>query len=342
MAIIRQLWPTDIKKVKELIEVIAPGSASELTNDGKFTFFPLELFHRLLPLKLKFLQESYVAVEKGEVLGLISIITDDKERSRFKINRLILNTNAYDAGKQLINYVVNKYGAAGVETFIATIDENHAEAIGLFKNACGFRSCSKIHIWENNQPEAPAEISANINFRNVKLNDAKELLELDRQSLHPQYRTSLEKNISDFKFGLRNRIINAFRGLKVHRLALEDKKTGQIEGYILLVTPDNNVFWSDITLSLAFQEYYPDVINYIVNFVKYRNCNAKLYIYDRKYYQANAKLGELLESMHFKIFQTYQVLAKDYWKATPVEAEKKSPIAVFPDITSPACNIIKL
>ena len=343
MAKIRKIRPTDIKKIREMVEYVQPGTASSFVSEGHFTFFPLDMLHEFLPPHLRFLQECYVAVEDKEILGLIGLIPDGKQKIRWKINRLVLNINAYDIGKQLIDYVVNKYGGAGVETFLTIIDENYPEAISLFKNACSFRSCTQILIWEKDNLEfvKPPQVSPLI--REVRSSDAQQLQELDEQSLFPQFRTSLIKNVSGFNFGIKNQILNYFKGYKVKRFVLDNPRKNSIEGYILIVSKDNKDFWADITLSLAYQDYYEDLMNYVINFVKAQNKAARLYTYVRKYYQSSKKLNDVVTDLNFKLSHTFQVLAKDYWKATPVSAEgKKSPIIIFPDITSPARNILQL
>ena len=186
-----------------MIEYIGIGTPSNIIDEGVFRLLPFEAFHNLLPMNLKFLQENYVAMEGKKLLGLISLIPDCKQKTRWRINRLVLNANAYEIGKQLIDYVVNKYGGAGVETFLTIIDENHAETIALFKNACGFRSATKIQVWEKDDlDEQKLPINPNL-FKELKYSDAKKLQELDQQSLFPQFRISLAKEEADFKFGIK-------------------------------------------------------------------------------------------------------------------------------------------
>ncbi|EKE02201.1 MAG: hypothetical protein ACD_20C00411G0002 [uncultured bacterium] len=340
---IRKLKPTDIKRVQEMVEYIHPGHSSDFVSEDYFTLFPLDLFHNLLPPNMRFLQECFVAVEDKKLLGLIGLLPDGKQKTRWKINRLIMDINAYEIGQQLIDYVVNRYGGSGVETFITTIDEKYPEAISLFKNACKFRSCSHIHIWEKENLEVNEPVQSIKNLREVKASDAYKLRELDEQTLFPHFRTSLIKNISDYKFGLKNKLFNQYKGYKVRRLILDNPSINSIEGYIFIMSKDNENFWADIILSLPYQEYYEDILNYIINYAKSQNENAKLHVYSRKYYQSNKKLAEVLDQKNFKPSHSFQVLVKDYWKVTPAITEgNKSPVIIFPDITSPACNSLKM
>lgn len=343
MTKIRPLKPSDMKEVRVMIEYIKPGISSIRLSEEYFIMFPLDLVHSFLPLNMKFLQESYVAIENKEILGLISIIPDNKDKTRWKINRLILNNNSYDVGKKLVDYVVNKYGGAGVETFITNIDSNYPEAISLFKNSCSFRNCSQIQILAKNVSEIEYLPSNDYKFlRKIKYSDARYLSELDHQALYPHFRPSLIKSAADFKFGLKNRILNKLRGYKVKRLVLESPAKKSIEAYILIMSMDGINYRVDIILSLAYQEHYTDLLSDVSRYVKSQNENAKLFIYLRKYYQSSKKFAEVLKTLGFKENYLYQVLVKDYWKLTPVESDKKVPIVIFPDITSPACNILNL
>lgn len=342
MTKIRKLKLTDIKKIRELIEYVEPATDSGNFSEEDFILFPFDALHNYLPLNMKFLQECYVAVENKNVLGLIALIPDGKQKTRWKINRLVLNVNASEIGKQLVDYVVNKYGGEGVETFITTIDEKYPEAIALLKNGCGFRSCNQINIWEKESLDSVADSGFPKLFREVKSSDARNIQELDSQCLFPHFRPSLAKSENDFKFNFKSSIINFLRNYKVKRLVLENPAKNVLEGYVLLMSEDNRNFWADIILSLPYQEYYEDILNYISGYVGEQNKNAKLHVYARKYYQNSKRLGEILVNLNFKQTQNFQVLVKDYWKTTKTPSGNKSPIIIFPDITSPACNIVRV
>ena len=347
---IRKIKASDIKKIRQMIEYIYPDSVPGQFYQGRFPVSPIDFLHNFIPVNLKFLQECYVAADKGNLLGVIGLICDGRQKTRWKINRLILNTNAYETGKQLIDYVVNKYGGAGIETFITTIDENYVEAISLFKDACGFRSCTKIYIWENANllkfyDKSDVFKLDNINpnspflLREIRNSDAQKLHELEEQCLFPQFRPSLAKNVNDFKFDIKNKIINSIKGHKVRKFVLDNPLKNSIEGYVLIVTPDDKNFWVDIILSLPYQTYYEDILANVVNYVVEQNKCAKLYLYVKKYYQGNDKLDEIVKKYNFSQSQGFQVLVKDYWRPISALNEKKSPIVIFP--TNPACNIMK-
>lgn len=340
MAKIRHILPNDIKKIQELIEYIKPGFSATRLFEENFTAFPLDFLHNLLPLNLKFFQESYIAVENKEILGMISLIPENKKKIRWKINRLILSSNQSEVGKQLIDYVVNKYGGAGVETFMSTIHDDHPEAIAIFKNQCGFRSCSQIQVWSANAAEIEMENFDSTFIRKLKKSDAINVQELDQICLFPHYRSSLVNSASDFKFGLKSKIINKLRNQTNKRFVLENPRLKSIEGYFTVMNKANNDYWVDIVVSMPYQDHYKDILLYITNYIKQINNQAQINVMLRRYYQSNKRLMETLTQLKFTQGQSFQVLVKDYWNSTSLRSEKKRPIAIFTDITSTACNML--
>ncbi len=334
---IRNLVLSDIKKIKKMIEYINPGITSNIAFEENVGMFPFKLLHNVLPISLKFLQENYVAVQDGELLGLIGLVPDSKAKTRWKINRLILHANAHDVGKQLIDFVVNKYGANGVGTFISTIDENYTDAINLFVDACGFRNCTKINVWKYKiLPKYNKMLNCDY-IREAKASDAKVLMEFEFQCLFPHVRPSIKYCESDYKLNLMEKAINSRKNIKIKKFIFESAP-GNIDGLLTIRTRDNLNFWADVVLSLPYENYYPDLINYIVNYVSSYSAEARLYIYVKEFYQTHTTLTEVLPQVDFEAFRSFNILIKDYWRTLPGKEAKKNPILLFTDITSPACK----
>ncbi len=332
---------SDIKKIKKMIEYVTPGISPDVFDDRCLTHFPFNVIHGILPVNLKFLQECYVAVEDDEPLGLISLEPDGHTKNRWKINRLVLGINAYDIGKQLIDYVVNKYGGAGVEIFITVIDENYPEAIALFQKACSFRHYSKINIWKY---ENPYELNLDIKyelFRRPVLPDSQKLLNLDTEAIFPHLRVSLVKTVDDFKLNLKNKIINGVKGYTSSKYVLDNPEKNSIEGVLNIFTKDKRNYWVDITVSPAYQRYYEDFINFAVTKIRSEHEAAEIYVGVKEYHQAAKFMNDILPSHSFKLCGNFQILLKDYWMPIRDYKENKVPAIIFPDMTSPACNIIK-
>ena len=77
----------------------------------------------LLPLRLKYANESFVAVDDEMELASITLDKDSKSHSRFKITTLMLEAGAKSVAHQLINYVIGRYRAQGAQSFYVVIDE---------------------------------------------------------------------------------------------------------------------------------------------------------------------------------------------------------------------------
>ncbi len=335
------LRPSDIKKIVKMIEYVSPGMSPDMIGDKNFIHFPFNIVHNFLPVHMKFLQECYVAVEDNEPLGLITLIPDGHSRNRWKINRLILGMNAYDIGKQLIDYVVNKYGGAGVEIFITVIDENYPEAIALFKNACAFRHYSKINVWEYN-PAASREINVGHSlFRRAEISDAGKLIELDAESILPHLRASLAKTVEDFKFDRKSKLIDYLKGYRSCKYVLDNPEKNSIEGLLSVFTFNNRHFWVDITVSMAYMQYYEDIVNFAISAIHQENAFAGIYVGVKDYHQAARHMTEVLSGLNFSMCGNFQVLLKDYWQPIKDYRENKVPAIIFPDMTSPACNIMR-
>ena len=65
---IRRLAPFDYNQIRKMIEYVQPGIVSNIFHESKFTLFPVDVLHNLLPLEMRFLPESYVAVEGSKAV----------------------------------------------------------------------------------------------------------------------------------------------------------------------------------------------------------------------------------------------------------------------------------
>ena len=72
MTRIRRLNCLDIPKISKMIEYLDNNDSIKFTKDLRNEAFTL--LHSILPLKYKFLPESYVLSDGKEILGLISIV----------------------------------------------------------------------------------------------------------------------------------------------------------------------------------------------------------------------------------------------------------------------------
>jgi hypothetical protein len=330
MAKIRKINFFDNLKRKNFDDYINSACFSKPEYEKLTQFFPINFIHNFLPANLKFLEETYIAVEEGKILGAISLEVDGSTKVRWKINSLLLTENSIYMAKQLVDFVVNKYGAVGIEVFLAIVNENNTEIVSLFKEACGFRTCAGIQIRKNDNP---ANISFDYNlddFRNYQESDIDELVEINTRNLFTQFRPTLLKSKTDFK---RAYLLSGKNNtLKI--LTVNDK----IAGYFKIFTTNDNDFWLDAVVSEPYIEHYTNILGYARDFVLKKNKNAVLYVYAKKYRQTCQKFIEILDSGQFKIINTNHVLVKDYWKPLKInEGVEEKAFMFFKDMSSPAC-----
>jgi hypothetical protein len=204
------------------------------------------------------------------------------------------------------------------------IDEDFAEAIALFKEACMFRSCSQVQIWKKENLTKNSDEEVFECFRAFKNSDAKAVLENYMQNIFPQFRHSLQKDIRDFKSPY---LIDFNKNRQ--KFVIENPKNKAVEGYFTVVSNGRDDFWMDCSISLPYQEYFYDVLRYYENIAFKTSENPSLFIYLRKYYECSQRFQEILENNAFKCIKSHQVLVKDYWKPIKAENDKeKSPIFI--------------
>lgn len=303
---------------------------------------PLTLLHSYLPLGIRFLQESYLALENNEVVGILSIIIDCRSRQRWKINHMFLKPNSYDVGKLLIEFIVNKYGAEGVETFLVEVDSANVDALDLFKNGCGFRQCTVKHIYciniEGKLPEKPLIDG----FRPANPSDSAKLYDLYVECLTPQAKLSLDKSEAEYSFSIFTSLKEKFRGIKTNSWVMVNSENNSALAYAGLLTRDPKVFYASIMTSLPYSEYYEDILNYLIRHVYIINPQATIYLDVSGSIQSHSRFIELLKSLEVPEIQTNYLLVKDYWRPLKERKPLASPVIIFPESTSPACNSLNI
>jgi len=114
--------------------------------------------NHLLPLRLKFANESYIALVDNKKSALVTLDKDSKSHTRFKITKLILEQFSASVAPQLINYVISKYRAQGATSFYVVVDEKQADLLNIFKNEINFRACGFEYLFKVNCPNTTQQI----------------------------------------------------------------------------------------------------------------------------------------------------------------------------------------
>ena len=215
---------------------------------SRIMFNPLIPLHHLIPLKFKFLPESYVLKDKKEIKGLITIAPSKSPLKRLEIQRLFFDENCYEDAEELIQFAVSKYKASGAISFIVRVDDNLPDLLRLFVAKCGFSQISYERLWKIPVPE---KIEFNRKeYREFRNSDSATVSSLYNESLLPHFRPLLSSDAREFKETI-------FKGLSYfseYKFVIEDKKSKNISGYISIKTSDNENYILDISHSGLISE----------------------------------------------------------------------------------------
>lgn len=337
MAKIRSLALRDIPKIKKMISMISNLSSADVGfGYNSYVPLPINLLNRLLPLNLKFAQDSYVAIENDKICGLITIKPQEKNPQSRRISKLFLDENGYDKGRQLVSFAIARYGAMGVNTFTVKVDENHEQLLELFSKGCGFRVCASEQLWKMNEIKlAPASLDKCF-FRPFKNFDAPVAASIYNDLIFPHFRYSLARTPREFE----NIMCSGLHKTSFFKYVIEDRSQHSIKGYFSIQTDDNENFILNVDLVSAFDNYLPDVINFAISQILMRKKNFNLYFRNKKYQTNGAKTEKYLFENGFVNVKNQIVLVKDYYKRIQEDERYSKPAIAFSEINrNPAFKI---
>lgn len=308
MARIRRLSCLDIPKISKMVEYLDNNN----NNNDKFTHDlrneAMARIHTLLPLKWKFLPESYVLSEGNEIHGLITVTPTRGNPFKINITRLIFGNNFYDVGKQLVEFVIARYGSKGASSFCVTVDESHDELLQLFSNGCGFRHCSYENLWkiENFKPENvfPA------GFRPCQNSDAKQVSRLFNAELQSLFRPSLERDKNEYKEPFFAGLTNFYK----NRYVLEEPQKKRIIAYLSVTTTDNLNFIIDISVNEGYNLSYDEILYFALQEISAKKSSFFAFVKQKKYTKTSEGFEEYLKGRGFNCIQTQHVLVKDFYR----------------------------
>lgn len=291
MTKIRKLYYFDKNNAKEMISFLDNGDIY-VSNIMFNPFLPL---HHFLPLRFKYLPESYVLKDKKEIKGLITIAPTRCPLKQMEIQKLLFEENCYEDAGELVQYIVSKYKAMGCASIITRIDDYLPELLKLFISKCGFSQISYEKLWRVNigknewvnnskNENAPMNYDKKM-FREFRNSDAPAIANLYNEQLLPHFRTLLCKDIKEFKDVL-------FPGLlyfNEYKYIYRDKKSKNIQAYISIKTSDNENYILDVIQSGWNEVDIYEIIYFAINKIQRRKRNAKLFIKTKKYTSSGEK-----------------------------------------------------
>ncbi len=340
MAKIRSLGNAELKQVLSLLERFSGDEFNyPVLERFKALYLPFHTINRFLPLSLKFLPEIFVALADRRVLGLVWLSRDGHRQDRWKIEQVIIDPDSYasyDVGKQLIYYVINKFGASGVETFLAYVDPQYDEGLALLKD-CGFRHCTKVHTYQlegmhETIKHKPILIQG---IQEARQADGRKLQELHSETLLPQVRISLRKSPEDLYPTFWERWRRRVQGEFYKRWVISPGAQDYLYGSIALSTWDYKHFELSMAVSPAWEHGAEDLLSFGLQQVYKCASNPKITI--NAYDFQKSKLA-VLDTLGFERVNTTEILVKDYWiPLADRELKARNPVLLFAKgRTSPA------
>ncbi len=316
MITIRRLTCFDYPKLKKLISYLCTDDNDKLAKS--LMEEPVGIINAVLPLYLKFKSESFILVDGKEILGLITTIRTAGNPYKINITRLIFKENLYDIGKQLVNFVVKKFGQKGATSFTVTIDECHDELFNLFINECGFRQCASETLWkvDNPNPQKP-----NLHWRYAQDSDADKIADLYNSELINIYRPSLVRYAKEF----RSPFFGGFTDYYKTRFVIDE--SDKIIAYGSVTTSDNLNYILDITTNSGYEVNYGDMINLMLCEISGKKKTFYPVVKQKKYIKNTENLENWLRTNNYTPIQTQQILVKDFYR--PVKEEAPAGWKVF-------------
>lgn len=323
MSKIRKLYFFDKKRTEEMISFL--NNCASDTYINHIMFNPLIPLHHLLPLKLKFLPESYVLKDNKEYKGLITIAPQKGKEKKMEIQKLFFEENCYSEAAELVQFAVSKYKAMGAISVLVKVDDYLPELLSMFINKCGFSQISYEKLWR--VIDFPKAAYNKREYRSFRNSDAQAIANIYNDSLLPHFRPLLSKEVREFKE-------NAFQGLSYnseYKYVIEDKKTGAVIGCITINTTDNENFILDITQASWVEVDLNAAISYAVYQIKKRKNKFGLFIKTKRYTNLGEKYENIIKENEFKCVQNQIVLTNSSARILkePVKTGKYTVISDF-------------
>jgi len=315
MAKISKLNYFNKSKIKKMIPFLNSNSNNNFMN--LLSISPFGKLHSLLPLKYKFLDESYVISENNEDLGVITVSPIVGNYSKLRISQLFFSENSYEVAKHLIDFVVSHYSANGATNFLVTLDETYDELVNLFLSSCGFRQCSAEEIWA--VPKKAFRKSNTIRYRRLRDSDLKDISDIYNDSLVQYFKPTLQRSDKEFA----ESFCHGLTYSTSFRYVIEDNSSGRIIGYFLISTDDNENFLIDFNYSDGYEVDFDEIMYCAAREILKRNRHFKLFVKVKRYLKTCDKQKDYFVEHQFHWLKTKQLLVKDFYKLIKQESPLK-------------------
>lgn len=326
MAKIKKISYRDIINVKKLISVVCSDNVMSYRRLF-FLSVPITYFQNLIyNVQLRRLPETYVAFDNSNNLkGVISVKAQHGNSYKWQIKRLFLDKNSHEEGKQLVEYIVAKFGARGADTFYVSVDDNQNELIDLFIKGCGFRFCSTEALWSVSNVNFLVDNIDETLFKPFKSSDNQKTADLFNDTLITHYKYSLSKEKGEFN----DNLIQGINSDSNFKYILEDSSKNIIKAFIEIKTIDNKNYFIDTIVPPQYSDLYTMILSFTIKKIQKRNKSSKIYIKNRKYLQGSELYEKFFKENRFELLQNNAILVRDFFKTVKEESKGYNNAVVF-------------
>lgn len=325
MAIIKNLAFVSKSKLKNLIPYLDFGPENSYRGP-----FLLDVIHSLLPLKFKFLKESYVIMEDGEILGLISVKKDDSAPKRIKITEFSLKENCSKQGETLVNQIVDSFFKKGAESFLVSIDEDNSKILKLFQDGAKFRFSGDEFLFTLKKSDFTYYRDFNYPFIRFSKNaEAEKIAELCNGIINSSKLPTFEMDPNSFK----DNIFVGVRGCVNFKYVLENTSNGKLFGYFSISTPNNKDYTLEAVLRPSYEIYLADILKFVKHEISKRTTGWVLNVKIRSCFSNYNALIDAMIGCDFYYDKKLKILTKDLFKTAYAENQLSNKQMIFNDIT---------
>jgi len=311
MSKIRKLLYFDKKKTLEMISFLNNDAGSAYINGIMFN--PLILLHHLLPLRFKYLPESYVLKDKKDIKGLITVAPNNSKQRKVEIKKLFFEENSYDEASELVQYAVSKYKALGATSIMVKVDDYLPELLSMFINKCGFSQISFERLWRvTNFPECGYDKK---NFRYFRNSDSQTIANIYNDSLLPHFRPLLSVEAREFK----ENILKGLSYINEYKYTIIDKKSRNITGCIIIQTTDNQNYILDIIQNNWSNTNINEILHFAADKIRRRHRKFGLFVKTKKYTDCGDNYEKIFSENKYERIQNQNVLTNSSAKVLRVE-----------------------
>lgn len=307
------------KQVEQLLHRYSTTESDFVTlHRLKQLYGPLQWVSQLLPQRWQFVPSVFIARTKNQVLGVLWLHRDGHHPHRWRIEQLILDPehSSMEVGKLLVEYVVNQYGASGVEQFTTDVPHHHEDAQAILKEA-GFRQIGRAHVFRY-EPGSEALKNADpvsiIGLREFRGRDAQSVHTLQIDSLPTTCRLYLDRHAKDFKQSFIRKCQCQIEGVFYKQWVIEHHHSDFLKGYISIFTHNYKHFSIQLIISPGWEDGFKPALQFLLERISQQSSSP---VITNRSYGFHDYQHASLEELGFIRQHENLVLAKDYW--TPLQ-----------------------